>query len=124
MAYASYIEFINSVNTNSLPSELLEQYIVDEALEDASALILSYITVAYEDLVQPYDRALKRKAIDIAYYYLMSKRGFNPSNSSDITVANDYNSAIEYLKLLQTNKVIIEDKADSANNLLNVPFVT
>jgi phage gp36-like protein len=67
---------------------------------------------------------MKRKTIDIAYYYLMSKRGFNPANASDITIANDYNSAIEYLKLAQENKVILSNKADSANNLLNVPFVT
>jgi len=124
MAYASYAEFIARINTDSLPEELLVQSVIEEALEDASAFVLTYITVAYEDLKAPYDRAMKRKTIDIAYYYLMSKRGFNPANASDITIANDYNSAIEYLKLAQENKVILSNKADSANNLLNVPFVT
>jgi phage gp36-like protein len=123
MAYASSDEFLASINTYSLPSELLDGYVIDAALEDASAMILSYISVAYEDLTAPYDRALKRKCIDIAYYYLMNKRGFNPANSSDVVIANDYTTALQYLKEIQKNRVILTNKSDSANNLLNAPFV-
>lgn len=123
MAYATYSEFLSSINVDSLPLELLDQTVIEDALEDASAIVLSYINVAYENITAPYDRSIKRKTIDIAYYFLMSRRGFNPVNQSDITVANDYNSAIEYLKEVAKNKVILSNKADSANNLLNQPFV-
>lgn len=123
MAYASPEEFLASINTYSLPPELLDGYVVLDALEDASALILSYICVAYENIAPPYDRALKRKCIDIAYYYLMNKRGFNPANNSDVTIANDYTTAMQYLEELQKNKAILINKANSANNLLNGPFV-
>lgn len=121
--YATYSEFIASINTDSLPEELLDQDIIESALEDASAIIISYINISYEDLIEPYDRALKRKCIDISYYYLMSKRGFNPANTSDITVANDYNSAIEYLKELQKGSAILSNRNDSSLNLRNQPFV-
>jgi phage gp36-like protein len=123
MAYASQADFLASINQFSLPNELLDGYVIESALEDASALILSYITVAYEELKEPFDRAIKRKCIDIAYYYLMNKRGFNPANNSDVTVANDYTTALQYLKELQKNRVILINKADSPANLKNVPFV-
>ena len=123
MAYASVGNLMDAINQDSLPSELLEVYVLEEVLEDASALILSYIAVAYDQLLPPYDRAIKRKCIDIAYYYLMNKRGFNPSNPQDVTVYNEYNTAISYLKEIQKNRVILSDKSDSPNNILNVPFV-
>lgn len=123
MAYASVGDLTDSINEDSLPSELMEVYVLENALEDASALILSYIAVAYDQLLPPYDRAIKRKCIDIAYYYLMNKRGFNPSNPQDVTVYNEYNTAIAYLKDVQKNRVILADKNDSPNNILNVPFV-
>jgi hypothetical protein len=53
----------------------------------------------------------------------MNKRGFNPANNSDVTVANDYTTALQYLKEIQKNRVILTNKADSPNNLLNQPFV-
>jgi phage gp36-like protein len=123
MAYASSSDFLAAINQNSLPEELLDLNVIEVTLEDASALIFSYICVAYDELIEPFDRAIKRKCIDIAYYYLMNKRGFNPGNNSDVTIANDYTTALEYLVLLQKNRVILINKADSTNNLLNVPFV-
>lgn len=121
--YATYNEFLASINTDSLPEELLDQTIIESALDDASALILSYITIPYDALIEPYDRALKRRCIDIAYYYLMSKRGFNMTTAGDVCVANDYNSAIEYLKSIQKGSVILTNRTDSNNNLRNQPFV-
>jgi phage gp36-like protein len=123
MAYATYAEFIASINSDSLPTELLSQTIIEDALEDAAALILSFICVAYENLSEPYDRAIKRKNIDIAYFYLMERRGFNPGNLSDEIINSSYSNAIGYLEKLQQNKVILSNKADSANNLLNAPWV-
>ena len=102
---------------------MLDETTINDALEDAAALILSFICVAYENLIPPYDRAIKRKNIDIAYFYLMERRGFNPGNLSDDVINSSYSNAINYLEKLQQNKVILSNKADSANNLLNAPYV-
>jgi phage gp36-like protein len=123
MAYATYTDFMLSINVDSLPDDMLDETTINDALEDAAALILSFICVAYENLIPPYDRAIKRKNIDIAYFYLMERRGFNPGNLSDEVINSSYNNAIGYLEKLQQNKVILSNKADSANNLLNAPYV-
>ncbi len=79
--YATVAQFKARVNMKSLPPELSTDEVIEDFLYNASAEVFSYIRCAYASLVAPYDRAITTKTIDLAYYYMMVKRGFKDTNA-------------------------------------------
>lgn len=122
MSYATVQEFKDKINLKSLPDELKTDEIIADYLTDASAEIFSYIACSYEELKSPYDAAIKKKTIDLAYYYLMVKRGFKDT-TADQSIILSYEQIVKYLRDIANRKVLLSNKTDSSNNLLNDAFV-
>lgn len=72
---------------------------VDEALQDATDEIDSYVGQRYVLPVSPAPRRLKQLCIDIAAYNLFTRRGFN-ADSVDGVLQTRYDKAIEWLRML------------------------
>lgn len=120
--YATIDQFKARVNLKSLPPELQTDDVIEDYLYNASAEVFSYIRCAYAKLIAPYDRAITTKTIDLAYYYLMVKRGFKDTNA-DAIIANSYQQIIDYLKDVSNRQIILSDINDSNDNLYNEVYV-
>lgn len=93
-------------------------------LEMQSSVIDTYLSAQYTlPLVNPIDLAIVQACITLTVFALLSVRGFNPQNSSDQLVIDNYDKTIAYLKDIASGRVVISNKKDSPSNLLGKPGV-
>lgn len=122
--YAS-LEQLNTfgINPEAYPDSF-DDTLKTSVLEMVSAEIDTYIAVAYAlPLVAPYDLAIVKACCTIASYYLLVRRGFNPNNSNDQLLYENYKLTIDWLQNLARGRYLISNKSNSSKNLLNKPKV-
>jgi phage gp36-like protein len=70
----------------------------DEALQRASDEASGYMTTRYTLPLTAWGRDLTGKVCDIAAWYLMKRKGFNPADPACAAILKGYDDAIAWLK--------------------------
>lgn len=96
-----------------------------DVLESVSQEMDTYLYSNYKlPLSEPFDLSLQKCCVDIASYYLILKRGFNPDNSIDQIIVTNYEKKIEFLKGINKGELILKQhREENASNLRNKPLV-
>ena len=88
----------------------------EQALIDASALANSYLgdklhlplsPLPVPPAVAPYDRQLVRAVCQIAAWYCICLRGFNPDNPGDAVIRMQYDDALKWLTRVANGQATI-----------------
>lgn len=98
-------EFLNRC-TDDAGSGEIDQSIVDEKIMDAQTEIDSYCRAQYPVPFQVVPGLIRKLAVDIALYHLMSRRGFD-EESADAILVKRYRDAVKILENLAKGIVTI-----------------
>jgi phage gp36-like protein len=81
----------------------------DAALEKASGVLDDFLRTRFVlPLSAPYPDSLIRATVDIAVYYLMKRRGFNPSGGDiDALIVKGYDDAIIWGQRVARGELVI-----------------
>jgi phage gp36-like protein len=97
-AYASQTDLTDGINPGALSGVTSAQ--MDKAIDDASREIDSYLRAQYTLPLLTVGPDVRRKTVDIAIYYLMVGRGYNPEAGGDPGIKQRYDNAILWLRLV------------------------
>jgi phage gp36-like protein len=87
---------------------VINQPIIDKAVEDAEAEINSYAEQLYTLPFNPVPKIVRKLAVDITLYHLFSRRGFDSSDeSADSIILKRYKDAVKFLENLAKGVVTI-----------------
>jgi phage gp36-like protein len=77
----------------------------DQAIDDASREIDGYLRSQGTLPLLWAGADVRRKAVDIAIFYIMKGRGFNPEVGADVLIEKAYDNAIAWCKLVARGTV-------------------
>lgn len=77
-----------------------------EAIEDASRLIDSFLRAQFTLPLTQVGGDVKRACINIAVYYVLVGRGYNPDAGEDPGIRQRYDDAIGWLKMVSAGKAV------------------
>jgi phage gp36-like protein len=84
--------------------------VVSEAIARADAEIDAYLAVRYQVPLSPAPERVKALSVDLALYYLYSRRGVAPE-----VRRRGYEDAVAFLKMVATGQALIEDAETAAS---------
>jgi phage gp36-like protein len=114
-AYATQTDLTDGINPGALVGVTGTQ--MDKAIDDASREIDSYLRAQYTLPLLTVGADVRRKTVDIAVYYLMVGRGYNPEAGGDPGIKQRYDNAVAWLRLVSKGEVnpdITDSTAGSA----------
>lgn len=94
-AYATQADLLKGINPGALLGVTGDQ--MDEAIDSASREIDGYLRDQYTLPLMQAGADIRRKTVDIAIYYLMVGRGYNPEAGGDPGIRSRYADAVAWL---------------------------
>ncbi|MDR3561901.1 MAG: DUF1320 domain-containing protein [Negativicutes bacterium] len=92
----------------------INQTIVDRAIDDAQGEIESYCESRYALPFSPVPGIIRKVAVDIAIYNLLSRRGYD-KDSEDQGIVQRYKDSIKFLQNLANGVVTVGPRVPSPN---------
>lgn len=89
--------------------ETLDKKLIQRQLDRASGFTDGFLRDSYTlPLGAPIDPALTMAVCQLAVWWLLSRRGFDPQNPGDKVVYQGYKDALVWLKLVANKKIAIQ----------------
>jgi phage gp36-like protein len=95
-----------AVSDLSVPSKALTEFTtqdLNDALAKASSVADGYIRKRFNLPLHSWTQSLTQAVADIATYWLMKKRGFNPEAESTKLISGAYRDALDWLEEVASN---------------------
>lgn len=88
--------------------ETLDKKLIQRQLDRASGYADAFLRDSYTlPFVAPFDPGLVMAVCQLAVWWLLSRRGFDPENPGDKVVYQGYRDAMDWLKLVANKKIAI-----------------
>lgn len=93
----------------------LDDAIITKCIERASGLVDSYIGARFKLPLASYGADIKQATIDLAAFWTMKRRGFQPGAADAETVRMSFEDAVKWLKDVQSGRATpsFPDTADA-----------
>lgn len=110
-AYAVVADLDSGINALALTGVTTQQK--TDAIDAASRLIDSFLRAQFTLPLTQVGSEVKRACVNIAVYYVLVGRGYNPEAGADPGIRQRYEDAVSWLKMVSAGKAV-PDVTDSS----------